>query len=291
MTTQTQTLIGPAGFEQIQAAANIIKDRLDLPDFSEVKPIGIVLGSGLGDFADNLKQQSNSTEIEYEAISHFPVPSVDGHQGKLFFVYLDNNPVLAMQGRVHLYEGYTPAQVIFPIRVLMALGVKNLVLTNAAGGIASDFEPGDLMLIRDHINLTGNNPLLGLNDMRFGLHFLDMSETYNKRLRKLTQKSAKKLKLDLKEGIYAGVLGPTYETPAEIKMMSTIGADAVGMSTVYEAIAARHQGANVLGISCITNKAAGLSDTRLCHDEVKDVASKVGDSFSALLFDLIPELT
>ena len=291
MTLLDENLTLKIGFQQVKAAANIIKDKLNLPNFKNKAPIGIVLGSGWGEFANNIKKQSNYIEIEYKEISHFPLSSIDGHSGKLLFAKFKENYALIMQGRVHLYEGYSPSQVVFHVRVLLALGIKNLLLTNAAGGISNNLNIGDLMIINDHINLTGNNPLLGANDIRFGTRFLDVSQIYSLKLRKLAHKIGKKLKVNLKEGTYAGVLGPIYETPAEIQMIKTIGGDAVGMSTIYEAIAAHHQNINILGLSCITNKAAGLFDGKLYHHDVKSAAYKVSNNFSSLLLNLISELT
>jgi purine-nucleoside phosphorylase len=195
-----------------------------------------------------------------------------------------------MQGRVHRYEGYPASSVVFPVRVLHALGVKKLIVTNAAGGIGAGFSAGDLMLIEDHLNLTGDNPLVGHNDARFGPRFPDMSEAYSRRLTALADDVAKARGVKLQRGVYAGLLGPSYETPAEIRMLRTLGAHAVGMSTVFEVIAASHLGMEVLGISCITNLAAGMSDQKLSHDEVKDTATRVEAAFSGLILDLLPRL-
>ncbi len=195
-----------------------------------------------------------------------------------------------MQGRVHRYEGYPASSVVFPVRVLHAMGVKRLVVTNAAGGLGDGFVAGDLMLIDDHLNMTGDNPLVGENDARFGPRFADMSEAYSKRLTTMADEVATARGLTLKRGVYAGLLGPSYETPAEIRMLKTVGAHAVGMSTVFEVIAASHLGIEVLGISCITNLASGLSDQKLSHDEVKETATRVEEAFSGLILDLLPRL-
>jgi len=195
-----------------------------------------------------------------------------------------------MRGRFHLYEGYTPQQVALPVRVMKALGVRTLVVTNSAGGINADFRPGDLMLIADHLNLTGRNPLVGTNEDAFGPRFPDMSEAYSRRLRRLARETAASLGVSLREGVYAGLLGPSYETPAEIRMLRTLGADAVGMSTVTEVIAARHAGIEVLGISCISNMAAGMLDQPLSHEEVLETSERVKGTFLALLLALMPRL-
>ncbi len=238
----------------------------------------IVLGSGLGSFADRL---SNKQTLPYREIEDFPIPTVDGHAGQFVHGLLGDKPVLLMQGRVHRYEGYSPQQVIFPIRLMQSWGIKNLIVTNVSGGINAGYQVGDLMLIADHINLTGDNPLVGPNDAKLGPRFPDMSEPYSRAWRE----KAKLADSGLKEGIYAGVLGPCYETPAEIRMFRTLGADAVGMSTVYEVIAARHMGMQVLGVSCIANMASGLSKTKLSHEEV----TQAGLAASKRLGDLLEQ--
>lgn len=243
--------------------------------------IAVVLGSGLGSFADLLK---NPKVLPYSKIPNFPTTTVEGHLGQLVHGLIENTPVLLMQGRVHRYEGYTAQQVIFPIRMLKSLGATTLILTNAAGDIGGKFEVADLMLISDHLNLTGDNPLVGPNDPKLGVRFPDMIDAYSKRLRDL----AKSIQPNLREGVYAGMLGPCYETPAEVRMLKTLGADAVGMSTVFETIAARHLNMEVLGISCICNKAAGLSGTKLTHEEVTKAAGQASQKFSDLLTRLIP---
>lgn len=277
-------------FAEISAAAAAIRDRLQIAADDVVASVGIVLGSGLGPVADRVLQQGGIA-VPYGAIPHFPTSSVEGHKGQLVYGRVDGAPVLLMQGRVHRYEGWSPAQVAFPTRVLMALGVRSLLLTNAAGGMGDGMAPGDLMLIRDHINLTGHNPLVGPNDDAMGPRFPDMSETYSKALREAAFQLAEQLGVRLRDGVYAGMLGPSYETPAEVRMLKILGADAVGMSTVYEAIVAAHGGAQVLGISCITNLAAGISTHALSHDEVKETAQQVEEDFSRLVLRLVPTLS
>lgn len=277
------------GFDQVQAAKVAISQSFGIQNDTTPR-IGIVLGSGLGPFADQIKPLSNVRSLSYASFPHFPTSSVEGHSGNLLYGSLSNIPVIAMQGRIHRYEGYSSNAVVFPIRVMAALGVKTLILTNAAGAINATYRVGDLMLIADHINLTGDNPQLGPNDERFGLRFFDMTEAYSKRARKLAHEGAAKEKIQLREGCYLGILGPSYETPAEIRMMRTLGADAVGMSTVFETIAARHMGVEVLGISCMTNMAAGVTGAKLDHSEVQEAAQIASDRFTRLLTTLIPSL-
>ena len=276
------------GYEAIQAAAAFIRDRLGIHE--KVAGVGVVLGSGLGSVADEVLAGEGGQAIPYGEIPHFPTSSVVGHKGRLVFGQSNGHSVLLMQGRVHAYEGYTPAEVVFPIRVLMALGVQNVILTNAAGGITAGMQPGTLMLITDHLNLTGDNPLRGTNDDRLGPRFPDMSFTYHPDLQAKAKSAAKDVGCDLAQGVYAGLLGPSYETPAEIKMLQTLGANAVGMSTVYEAIAASHQGVKVLGISCITNLAAGISDQELSHEEVAETAKKVERVFAEMILRLVQQI-
>ena len=276
-------------YAEISAAAAAVRDRLGFGADDVVAEVGVVLGSGLGPVADRILADGGIA-VPYGAIPHFPTSSVEGHKGQLVFGRVEGTPVLLMQGRVHRYEGWSPAQVAFPTRVLMALGARTLLLTNAAGGLGDGMQPGDLMLISDHINLTGNNPLVGANDEAMGPRFPDMSDTYSARLRELAHRFGQELGIRLREGVYAGMLGPSYETPAEVRMVKILGAEAVGMSTVYEAIAAAHQGAQVLGISCITNLAAGISAHALSHDEVKETAQRVEADFSRLVLRLVPAL-
>jgi purine-nucleoside phosphorylase len=249
--------------------------------------VGIILGSGLGDFATALQ---DPTVIPYADLPSFPLSGVQGHAGRLVLGTLDGQGVVAMQGRVHYYEGYSPQDVAFPARVLSALGIKGLVVTNAAGGINSAFQVGDLMAITDHINLAGYNPLIGPNDPKLGPRFPDMSHAYDPKLLALLEQCAIQAGVPLRKGVYCCLAGPSYETPAEIRMLRTLGADAVGMSTVPEVIAAAHMGVKVAGISCITNLAAGLGAHPLSHSEVADVAARVRGVFTRLLERFLPEL-
>ncbi|HEY1098699.1 MAG TPA: purine-nucleoside phosphorylase [Myxococcota bacterium] len=275
------------GHSHVQAAAAAIADRfrLSLP----VAPVGVILGSGLGAVADSVVDNGGQA-LPFGDIPHFPTSSVEGHKGRLVYGVVDGTPVVLMQGRVHRYEGYPASSVVFPVRVLQALGVQKLVVTNAAGGFGDGFAAGDLMVIDDHINLTGDNPLIGKNDNRFGARFPDMSEPYSKRLSAIADEVAAARSLRLQHGVYAGVLGPSYETPAEIRMFKTLGASAVGMSTVHEVIAANHLGLEVLGLSCITNLASGISATKLSHEEVKETAERVAAAFAGLVLALLPKL-
>lgn len=249
--------------------------------------IGLVLGSGLGILAEEM---IDPLKIPYQDVPHFPRPTVEGHAGQLIFGRLSNIPVLTCQGRLHYYEGYTATEITYPIRIMQLLGVKTLLVTNAAGGINISYSPGDLMLITDHINLMGENPLRGPNDAQYGPRFPDMSEAYALDLRERALKAAAQLNIKLQTGIYAGLCGPSYETPAEIKFLRTIGADAVGMSTVPEVIVANHAGIKVLGISCITNMAAGVLPHKLSHEEVVTTAEKVKNSFANLLKQILANL-
>ncbi|HEY2843221.1 MAG TPA: purine-nucleoside phosphorylase [Bryobacteraceae bacterium] len=249
--------------------------------------VGIILGSGLGWFADTLE---NRTETPYSQIPGWPVSTALGHAGKLVTGRLGDTEVIVAAGRAHLYEGYSARQVAYPIRELAWRGVTSLILTNAAGGVNIDYQPGDLVLISDHINLTGANPLTGPNDEGFGPRFPDMSEAYAKDFREIAKNAAAGLGLKLAEGVYAALPGPSYETPAEIRYLRTIGADLVGMSTVPEVIAANHMGLRVLGISCVTNMAAGILPQKLTHREVMDTGERVKDTLAALLRAVAPQL-
>lgn len=249
--------------------------------------VGIVLGSGLGDFADAIEDK---IEIPYTEIPGFPVSTVKGHDGKLIFGKINSKEVCVMKGRIHYYEGYDIKEVVYPIEVLAGLGIKTLILTNAAGGVNTDFEPADLMIINDHINLMGKNPLIGPNDKDLGPRFPDMTDLYNKDLIEVAEKSAKKLGIDIKEGVYMYFTGPSYETAAEVRMARILGADAVGMSTVPEAIIARHRGLKILGISTITNMSTGILDTPLDHTEVVEVGQEVAGKFKELLKEIIEEI-
>jgi purine-nucleoside phosphorylase len=247
--------------------------------------IGLILGSGLGAYADHL---ADAVTIPFDEIPHFPKARVAGHSGNLILGLAEGVPVAALQGRAHFYQGYTMPEVVFPARVLGCLGIRGLIVTNAAGGIKPDFRPGDLMLITDHINLMGGNPLIGENLDALGPRFPDMSEAYSRAMREAALHAAAERGLSLREGIYVGLAGPSYETPAEIRMCRTLGADAVGMSTVPEVIVASHMGIPVLGISCITNMAAGILPQKLTHKEVIDTTERVREQFISLLQGVIP---
>jgi purine-nucleoside phosphorylase len=263
-------------FDRVEQAAGFVRGRLagNVPD------VAIVLGSGLGAFADRLE---SAVRVPYADIPHWPRSTVIGHAGVLVAGTSAGRRVLTLAGRAHFYEGHPLTTVTFATRVLGRLGVKTLVLTNAAGGINTAFSPGTLMVIDDHLNLMGSNPLVGPNEDRWGVRFPDMTEVYSTRLRSVVDAAARQVGVDLKHGVYAGLHGPSYETPAEIRYLRTIGADAVGMSTVPEAIVARHMGLEVLGISCITNPAAGVLPEPLHHDEVMEVARRVSGQFIAVL--------
>ena len=253
-----------------------------------IKPtIGLILGSGLGNLAETIE---NPKFIPYEEIPNFPTSTVSGHKGRLVVGTLHNKPIIAMQGRFHYYEGYSMNEVTFPIRVMKLLGIETLIVTNAAGAVNTSFNPGDLMLITDHINLCGNNPLIGKNLDDFGPRFPDMSEAYNRNLINIAKKVASNLNIDIKEGIYAMMTGPSYETPAEIRMIRTIGGDAIGMSTVPEVIIANHSKIKVIGISCLTNMAAGILNQPLSHLEVIETSKKVNTNFINLMKNLIKEI-
>lgn len=250
--------------------------------------IGLILGSGLGMLADEMEE---AIAIPYQEIPHFPLSTVEGHTGELVIGELEQKSVVTMRGRFHLYEGHPLASVTFPIRVMKELGVEVLLVTNAAGGINTTYQPGNLMLIKDHINFMFQNPLIGPNDGELGERFPDMSTAYDQKLRNLAHEIAEKQGLKLQEGIYASVLGPSYETPAEIRMLRTVGADAVGMSTVPEVIVARHAGIRVLGISCISNMAAGILPQPLSHTEVMETANRIRAEFVQLVRGIIRSVT
>ena len=268
-------------YSRVEEAAAALRERVGAAD------VAVVLGSGLGDFASGL---SESITIPYGEIPHWPASAVVGHAGQLIVGTMAARRVVALSGRAHFYEGHDLRTVTFGTRVLGQLGLRTLIVTNAAGGINTRFAPGTLMVMDDHINLLGSNPLVGANDDRFGPRFPDMTEVYSKRLRDIASDVASARGLDLAHGVYAAVHGPSYETPAEIRFLRTIGADAVGMSTVPEAIVARHMKMEVLGISCITNPAAGVLPAPLVHDEVMEVARRVRAEFSALLEGIIGRL-
>jgi purine-nucleoside phosphorylase len=276
-------------YDQVVEAAAFLKIKL-----GELAPrVGIVLGSGLGAAA---RAVEDPVVVPYAEIPHFPRSTVEGHSGRIVAGLLDQTPVAIMQGRVHYYEGYTPAQVTFPMRVLGMLGIRAVVLTNAAGGIAEGLSIGQLVLLADHVNQMGWNPLIGPNEPRFavkqsaGLRFFDMTEAYSKTLRALAKEAAAEEDFSLDEGVYLATPGPSFETPAEIRAFRTLGATLVGMSTVPETIVARHMGIEVLGISCVTNLAAGLSATPLSHQEVFEAGRQVEHRLAALLKRLVPRI-
>jgi purine-nucleoside phosphorylase len=271
-----------AQFARAEAAARFIQKK------TKLRPkIALVLGSGLGAFADEF---SSATRIPYAKIPHFPRSTAIGHAGQLVLGKVDGVEVAGMQGRVHLYEGYSAADVAFPVRVFARLGVKAVILTNAAGGIKREFTQGRLVVISDHINLQCANPLSGANADKFGPRFPDMTNAYDKKFRELTLAAGRRLNIELGEGVYAALTGPSYETPAEIRFLRSIGADLVGMSTVPEVIAARHAGIRALGISCVTNAAAGVLDQPLDHNEVLETAERVKSQFIGLLRAVIPQI-
>ena len=263
-----------ATYEQIEAAAQAIRERVGEAE------IGVILGSGLGEYAQALK---DAKYIDYRDIPGFPVSTAPGHAGRWWTGTLHGKRVCMMQGRFHAYEGYDLSEVTMPVRVMALLGVKTLIVTNAAGGVNLDFTPGDLMILTDCINFSGKNPLTGPNLDQFGPRFPDMSRCYDRELIALCQGQADRLGIPVRQGVYMWFNGPCYETPAEIRLARVVGADAVGMSTVPETIVARHCGIRVLGVSCITNMAAGILDQPLCHEEVTEVANRVRTTFRSLL--------
>ncbi|TCK86804.1 purine-nucleoside phosphorylase [Natranaerovirga hydrolytica] len=269
--------------EKYKESAKWIKEKIK----NELPELGLVLGSGLGTLANEIK---NPIELEYKEIPNFPVSTVEGHDGKLVFGELEGKKVLAMKGRFHYYEGYTMEQVTFPIRIMKLIGIKNIILTNAAGGLRKDLKAGSLMLINDHINFTGDNPLIGENLDEFGVRFPDMSEAYNKDLRSIVKNVAKDNNIDLKEGVYVGISGPTYSSKAELRMLINIGGDAIGMSTVPETIIANHSGINVIGISCITDCANPEIMHSPTHEEIVKVAEETRPIFIKLVKKIIQGL-
>lgn len=266
-------------YEKLLKCAEAVSEKISFrPE------IGLVLGSGLGDYAETMQIEET---LEYADIEGFPISTVSGHKGRFLFGYVDGVPVVAMQGRVHYYEGYPMQDVVLPIRLMGKMGVKKVILTNAAGGVNYDFHPGTLMIITDHITSLVPSPLIGPNEESLGTRFPDMSEVYSRRLRDIIKKAGENTGVSLKEGVYVQFTGPAYETPAEIRMCRAIGGDAAGMSTACEAIAARHMGLEVCGISCITNLAAGMSDRPLDHKEVQETADKVAADFTRLITESI----
>ncbi|WP_047979991.1 purine-nucleoside phosphorylase [Ornithinibacillus contaminans] len=269
-------------FQKIKEASQFIESKLT------VKPeLALVLGSGLGVLAEEIE---NPTIISYQEIPYFPESTVSGHKGQLVIGTLEGKTVLAMQGRFHFYEGYTMQQVTFPMRVMKQLGIQSLIVTNAAGGINETFNPGDLMIITDHINNMGTSPLIGPNDDRLGARFPDMSQGYDKAYIQHALQCAEELNLSVQTGVYVGNTGPAYETPAEVRMLRTLGGDAVGMSTVPEVIVASHGNMRVLGISCISNMAAGILDQPLTHDEVMETTDMVKQNFLQFVKKIISSL-
>ncbi|RZU43351.1 purine-nucleoside phosphorylase [Edaphobacter modestus] len=282
MTQTSQLSEAEDHYARATAAARYIKL------LTPIQPrLGLILGSGLGDFAGKVE---GALSIPYSEIPNFPVSTVVGHSGKLVLGTLGSVPVAVMQGRVHAYEGYSMKEVTFPTRVLGLLGVQRLIVTNAAGGINTSYGQGAIVAISDHINLTGANAVTGPNEPRFGDRFFDMSQAYSPALRKLAKEEAEKQGWKLDEGVYLGVLGPSYETPAEIRAFRTLGADLIGMSTVHEVIVARHMGIEVLGLSVVTNMAAGVLDQPINHEEVMETGRRIAAQFTNLLTALIPQL-
>lgn len=269
-------------YEKAQEAAEFIRGKFD----RQIE-VALVLGSGLGAFAETVE---NAVAIDYAAIPHFARSTVAGHAGRLVLGTIAGVAVAVQQGRFHFYEGYSIQEVAFPMRVFGLLGVKTAILTNAAGSLNSNFLPGSLMLIKDHINLMGENPLRGQNDERFGARFPDMSRVYSDDLQETAVSAARRMKLNLRRGVYCALTGPSYETPAEIRMLREMGADAVGMSTVPEAIVARHQNMNVLAISCISNMAAGIGEEQINHEEVMQTGAQVAAVFQTLITEVISEI-
>ncbi len=269
-------------YEKALEAAKVIKSK----SAWDIKTL-VILGSGLAAFADKL---SDSTVINYTEIPYFPQPTVIGHVGKMVLGLCGGSPVAVMAGRFHHYEGYGMEEVTFPVRVASLMGIKNLVVTNASGGLNPEFEAGDIMIISDHLNLIGANPLRGPNDERFGVRFPDMTEVYYSAFRKIAESEGQALGLKLKQGVYTALPGPNYETPAEVRMLRILGTDAVGMSTVPEAIVAKQMHMKVLGISCIANLAAGIKEGTLDHQEVLDMSASVSEKFIELLNKIVPKL-
>ena len=266
-------------YEKLEDCLKAVREKTDF-----VPDVALVLGSGLGNYADNIKIE---TEISYSDIPGFPVSTVPGHAGKFIFGYVGDVKVVCMKGRVHFYEGYDVTDAVLPARLMKMLGAKILFLTNAAGGLGEGFKAGDLMLITDHVSIFAPNPLIGTNVDELGPRFADMSEVYDKDLQEVIKKAAKAEGIDLKEGVYCQLTGPSFESPAEIRLLGKLGVSAVGMSTVIEAIAANHMGMRICGVSCISNLAAGISEQPLCHEEVQEAADKVAPLFTKLVTESI----
>lgn len=266
-------------YEKLESCVKAVREKTDF-----VPDVALVLGSGLGNYADNIRIE---TEISYSDIPGFPVSTVPGHAGKFIFGYVDDVKVVCMKGRVHFYEGYDVTDAVLPARLMKMLGAKILFLTNAAGGLGEGFKAGDLMLITDHVSIFAPNPLIGPNVDELGPRFADMSEVYDKDLQDVIRKAAAAEEIDLKEGVYCQLTGPSFESPAEIRLLGKLGVSAVGMSTVIEAIAANHMGMRICGVSCISNLAAGISEQPLCHEEVQEAADKVAPLFTKLVTESI----
>ena len=269
-------------YEKLTKCVESIRTKTDF------KPeVALILGSGLGDYADEIQIEQT---VDYTEIEGFPVSTVAGHKGRFVFGYVDQVPVVIMQGRVHFYEGYSMTDVVLPTRLMGMLGAKKLILTNAAGGVNTEFKPGDFMLLTDHITSMVPSPLIGRNIDELGVRFPDMSEVYSKRMRGILKETAKEMGIELQEGVYVQFTGPSYETPAEVRLARILGGDAVGMSTACEAMAAHHMGMEVCGISCITNMAAGILDQKLSHAEVQETADRVATQFKALITGVISRI-
>jgi len=266
-------------YEKIIHCYDCVREKTDF-----IPEVAIILGSGLGDYASNIQV---AVEVPYEDIDGFPVSTVPGHAGKFIFGYINTVPVVCMKGRVHYYEGYQISDVVLPVRLMKMLGAKILFLTNAAGGVNTTFHPGDLMLIKDHIACFAPNPLIGSNIDELGVRFPDMSSVYDKDLQDIIRDTAKECGIYIQEGVYAYLTGPSFESPADIRMMRVLGADAVGMSTVPEAIAANHMGMKICGISCVSNLAAGMTQNPLTHEEVQETADMAAAAFRKLVTECI----
>lgn len=276
-------MLNSALYQRVKESGSFIKEKIQrAPD------IGLILGSGLGSLADELK---NPVVINYSEIPNFPISTVEGHDGELVFGELEGKSILCMKGRFHYYEGYALEEVTLPIRVMSYIGIKNLIVTNAAGGINLGFKPGDLMIISDHINISGLNPLRGPNMDEMGVRFPSCTNVYTKEIRQIAKKAVKEIGIELQEGVYAYCPGPTYETPAEIRAFRVLGADAIGMSTAPETVVAVHCGMKILGISCITNMASGILDKPLSHEEVFETAMKTKEKFIKVIKTCLGSMT